>query len=90
MNWVSACADGKETYTKVLQAGDSLKFDFGTKAVLRMGNSGAAEVTLDGKSVGPIGALGSPRVIALDATGFSYLPAGPADGSGDCAAANAH
>ena len=90
MNWVSACADGKGTYTKVLQAGDSLKFDFSAKAVLRMGNSGATEVTLDGKSVGPIGAPGSPRVIALDAAGFSYLTAMPADGSGDCAAANAH
>jgi len=85
VDWVSACSDGKETHTKLLMAGDSLYFDFATKAVLRVGDSGATEITLDGKPVGPFGRPGSPRVISLDENGLTYLSGLPADGSGDCA-----
>lgn len=83
-NWLSACSDTKEKVTKLLSAGDKLEFQFLKRAVVRMGNSGASEITVDGAAIGPVGPFGSPRVITINGAGFVYSPGLPADGSADC------
>jgi len=83
-NWLSTCSDTNEKYEKMLGSGDTLEFYFDKKAVIRMGNSGASEISVDGKALGAIGGSGSPRVITVDSTGFQYATGLPADGSADC------
>ncbi|MEQ1885785.1 MAG: RodZ domain-containing protein [Bryobacteraceae bacterium] len=84
ISWVAVCTDTKEQVRKLMQDGDHVNFSFDQKAVVRMGSSGAGEITVDGKSIGPLGPLGSPRVLLVKSSGFEYLAGLPADGSGDC------
>ena len=71
-SWVSANADGKQLFGAVLQKGDVREFDFSGKAVLHLGNGAGVEISVDGKSVGPIG--GALRMLELTASGKRFLP----------------
>ncbi|MEQ1948720.1 MAG: RodZ domain-containing protein [Bryobacteraceae bacterium] len=84
ITWVAVCTDTKEQVRKLMQDGDHFNFSFDQKAVVRLGSSGASELTVDGKSIGPLGPLGSPRVLLVKPVGFEYVAGLPADGSGDC------
>lgn len=72
--WVQATSDGKRLFNKKLVKNDVKDIDFSDKALLRVGNAKGVEITLDGKSIGPIGVRGEPRIVELSATGFRLLP----------------
>jgi hypothetical protein len=72
--WVQATSDGKRLFNKKLVKNDVKDIDFSDKALLRVGNAKGVEITLDGKSIGPIGVRGEPRIVELNATGFRLLP----------------
>jgi hypothetical protein len=74
MLWFSACSDGKPAFAKVLQAGESMDIDFQQLTVFRLGNSGAARMTFDGKQLAPLGAPGAVKIVELSAAGLRELP----------------
>jgi hypothetical protein len=71
-SWVSVNADGKSLVGKVMQKGETQDFDFSGKALLHLGNGAGVEISVDGKSVGPIG--GTLRMLELTADGKRFLP----------------
>jgi cytoskeleton protein RodZ len=81
-SWVGACVDGQKLLARSLSAGDSREIDFSDKVLLRVGNAGAVEVAIDGKSVGSLGRSGQLRLVELSSAGLQPVPMrDPAD---DC------
>ncbi len=80
-SWVTACVDGKIVFSKLLTAGSKESVDFTNRAVVRMGNAGPLEITVDGKPVGSLGQVGQVRVIELIPGASHFLVGGEAD---DC------
>lgn len=72
-SWIDACADGRTVIRRYLPPSTSADLRFSNVAVLRTGNAGGVEVSVDGKATGPMGALGEVRVIRFDAGGFHVL-----------------
>lgn len=87
-SWASVCADGQKLFERLLPAGEVREITFSDKAVVRVGNAGAVEIALNGKSLGSLGQSGQLRLLELTSTGLRPLPMGdPAD---DCAKARAN
>jgi len=61
-SWASVCADGQKLFERLLPAGEVREITFSGKAVVRLGNAGAVEITLNGK---PLGSLGQPGQLRL-------------------------
>ncbi len=55
-----------------MQTGEVQEFAFSEKALLHIGYGVGVEISVDGKSVGPIG--GALRMIELTAEGKRFLP----------------
>ncbi len=72
--WFSACSDGKPAFAKVMHTGDTMDIDFHQAIVFKLGNSAAAQMILDGKPLGTLGAPGSVKVVELGAAGLRELP----------------
>jgi Domain of unknown function (DUF4115) len=79
--WFSACYDGKPAFAKVMHTGDTMDIDFHQAVVFKLGNSAAAQMTLDGKPLGAIGPPGSVKIVELSAAGLRELPATTAAGA---------
>jgi hypothetical protein len=75
LNWVSVCSDTKAQFSKVLHANDTIEIDFQHSAVFHIGTAGAAQINVDGKSIGPVGAPGEVKMIEISAAGVQ--PLGP-------------
>ena len=58
-------ADGKQVFQGLLAANETLAVDFSDEAVLRIGNAGGIDVSLDGKSLGSLGKHGRYRMLKL-------------------------
>lgn len=71
----------------MMSPGDERKIDFTGKAIVRTGNAGGIAITVDGKSVGPVGPQGGLRVVELNPqvnpNGFHYLALKPGE-NGAC------
>jgi hypothetical protein len=80
-SWITACVDGKVVFSKLFTAGMRDNVDFIDHAVVRMGNAGPVEITLDGKPMGSLGQMGQVRVIELLRGASHFLAGGEAD---DC------
>jgi hypothetical protein len=80
-SWITACVDGKVVFSKLFTAGSQDSVDFVDRAVVRTGNAGPVEITLDGKPVGALGQTGQVRVIELVPGAPRFLVGGEAD---DC------
>jgi cytoskeleton protein RodZ len=74
-SWIWACADGKTLAGRVLPAGSALDIEFSRQAQVLIGNAGAVDMALDGKSLGPLGPEGRARVVELTPGGFHLLTA---------------
>src|SRR5665213_738653 len=85
-SWITACGDGKIVFSKLFTTGSQDSVDFIDHAVVRMGDAGPVEITLDGKPVGPLGRTGQVRVIELVRGTSHFLTGGGAD---DCTVAKA-
>ncbi|MGO9261480.1 MAG: helix-turn-helix domain-containing protein [Bryobacteraceae bacterium] len=78
--WIFAKADGKTAFTGTLEASQSRTIDAQDTVVVRLGNAGGAEITLNGKPIGPVGPNGQPRTIQLTSGGFQIVaPPKPPD-----------
>jgi hypothetical protein len=72
-----AKADGKTSFTGTLEANQSRTIDAQDTVVVRLGNAAGADITLNGKSIGPVGPQGQPRTIQLTSGGFQIVAAPP-------------
>lgn len=74
MNWVSACSDGQAAFAGLLSAGDVRDIDFQRTAVIRVGNAAAAEIDVNGKSIGSLGPPGAVKILEISGAGLRFLP----------------
>src|ERR1022692_2263852 len=80
-SWITACVDGNVVFSKLFTAGTEDSIDFIDHAIVRMGNAGPVEITLDSKPVGSLGQMGQVRVIELVRGASHFLVGGEAE---DC------
>ena len=71
--WLSAKADDKSTFAGTLEPGQSRVVDAERVVVLRLGNAGGADITLNGKPIGPVGPKGHPLTVQLTPGGFQIV-----------------
>jgi RodZ C-terminal domain len=79
-SWVTACSDGKVVINKLFVSGNSEDLEFTERAIVRVGNAGAVQVQLNGKSIGPTGRPGQLRAISITADSWSFLKLHDPDG----------
>jgi cytoskeleton protein RodZ len=75
-SWIDACADGRTLIRRYLPPSNTADLGFSNVGVVRTGNAGGVEISVNGASAGPVGALGEVRVIRFDASGFHLLEQG--------------
>jgi cytoskeleton protein RodZ len=83
-SWVAACSDGKEVLSRSLANGDTREIEFSQKMVVRTGNAGGTEISVDGRPIGSIGPAGALRIVELGPQGFHLLSLEPGDNGHDC------
>ena len=72
--WISLSAEGKPPISASLEPGEMRTIGSKERVRLGVGNAGVVDVTLNGKSIGPIGSPGQVRVIVFTTEGFQILP----------------
>jgi cytoskeleton protein RodZ len=73
--WVLARADGKYLFSGTLDAHQTRTVEAAGTIVLRLGNAGGVNVTLNGKNLGTLGPKGQVRTIQFTSGGFQIVPA---------------
>jgi hypothetical protein len=76
-SWVSACSDGKEVFARLFLPNDKREIEFSERAVMRVGNAGGVEITLEGKPIEMVGGPGRLREIEFSPGGFQFRPVPP-------------
>jgi len=74
--WISIKSDGTPVYSGTIQTQQTRYFVGTGKMMVIVGNAGGLEVTLNGKSVGPIGPHGEIRLLELTPAGARIAPRG--------------
>lgn len=78
--WVSARADGKFLFAVTLKPNESRIAEAGQTVLLRLGNAGGVNISLNGKPVGPVGPKGQVRSVQFTSGGFQTVePEAPKD-----------
>jgi cytoskeleton protein RodZ len=77
-SWIDACADERTVIRRYLPPSNTADLGFTNAAVVRTGNAGGVEISVNGTATGPVGALGEVRVIQFDSKGFHFLEQGDA------------
>jgi len=77
--WVYAVSDGKELFQKLLAKDETKQIEFADKALVRVGNAGGVEISVDGKSIGPLGPPGQIRALEITAGGHRFVPLSTVD-----------
>jgi Domain of unknown function (DUF4115)/PilZ domain len=72
--WVFAVSDGKEVFGKLLAKDETRQIDFVEKALVRVGNAGGVEISVDGKPIGPLGPRGAIRAVEITPDGHRFVP----------------
>ena len=72
--WVYAVSDGREIIQKLLTADETRQIEFVDRALVRVGNAGGVEISVDGKSIGPLGPRGKIRALEITAAGHQFIP----------------
>jgi cytoskeleton protein RodZ len=73
--WVLARTDGKYLFSGTLEPNQSRTVEANTTVVLRLGNAGGVNITLNGKSLGTLGPKGQVRTVQLTSGGFEIVAA---------------
>ena len=81
-SWIDACPDGRIAFRRYLSPLNSVDFRFSSYAVIRLGNSGGIEISVNGAPTGPLGAVGQIRVVHFDLKGYHFLM--PGDPGTEC------
>lgn len=71
--WVTATADGKTAFSKMLNPGTNEVVSANDSAKLVLGNAGGAEITYNGKKLEPFGPRGQVRTIEFTPQGFQVV-----------------
>ena len=82
--WMSACVDRREVFQTLFSPGDSPAIEFADKAIVRLGNAGGVDLSLNGGGVGPFGSAGELRVLEFTHSGYRLLTLTPGDSRADC------
>ena len=77
-SWITACADGKQAFSKLFVNASKDELAFSTRAVVRMGSAGSAAISVNGKSVGSLGRVGQVVIIELTPNASRFLTPGDA------------
>ena len=72
--WISVSSDGKNIFANALQPHETKVVEASEKVRLLIGNAGGLEISLNGKSIGPIGPRGQIRVVEFTPEGFQIVP----------------
>lgn len=75
--WVQVSADGKNAFTGTLQPDESKEISATEQVKLVAGNAGGLTVSLNGKTLDPIGTNGQVKVLRLTAGGPEFLVKAP-------------
>jgi len=75
--WVSLTADGKSSFAGTLQPNETKQVSAAEQVKLIAGNAGGVTVSLNGKTLDPIGAQGEVREVRLTAEGPEFLGKAP-------------
>ncbi|MBM3774995.1 MAG: helix-turn-helix domain-containing protein [Acidobacteria bacterium] len=78
--WVSVVQGGKSLFADILDPGESRDFEVSGELMLRIGNAAGLDLTLNGKSVGPVGPRGEIRVVRINGENFAVEAPKPAPG----------
>lgn len=81
-SWIDACADGRTVLRRYLAPAETADLGFSNSAVVRTGNAGGVNISVNGTPAGPVGAMGEVRVMQFDAKGFHLLE--PDDPGTEC------
>jgi len=73
--WVSARANGKFLFSGTLDANQTKTLEANGTVVLRVGNAGGLNITLNGKPIGPLGPKGQVRDVQFTSGGFQIVAA---------------
>ncbi len=78
--WVLARADGKYLFSGTLDENETRTVEADNSLLLRFGNAGGINVSLNGKDLGAMGPKGQVRTVQFTSGGFHIVPAakGPA------------
>jgi cytoskeletal protein RodZ len=68
-SWVQITADGKNAFTGILNPNDSREVEADALVKVTAGNAGGVEISLNGKSLDPLGPSGQVRTVRLTAEG---------------------
>ncbi|MES1261205.1 MAG: DUF4115 domain-containing protein, partial [Acidobacteriota bacterium] len=68
-SWVQVVADGKTAFTGMLNPNDSREIEADSLVKVTAGNAGGLEISLNGKSLDPLGPSGQVRTVRLTADG---------------------
>jgi hypothetical protein len=81
-SWIDACSDGRTIIRKYLPPLNRVDLEFSSDSVIRLGNSGGVEISVNGAPTGPLGVLGQMRVVQFDSKGSHFLM--PGDPGAEC------
>jgi cytoskeleton protein RodZ len=73
--WVLARANGKYLFSGTLEANQTRLVEASGTLLLRFGNAGGVNVTLNGKNLGTLGPKGQVRTFQFTSGGFQIVPA---------------
>ena len=75
-SWIDACADGRTVIRRYLAPAETTQLGFSNLAVVRTGNAGGVDISVNGRLTGALGKIGEVRVIRFDGGGFHLLEQG--------------
>ena len=75
--WLQVSVDGKPAFTGTLQADETKELGAEGQVKIVAGNAGALTISLNGKTLEPLGPVGQVRVVRLTAEGPEFLSKAP-------------
>jgi cytoskeletal protein RodZ len=75
--WLQVSVDGKPAFTGTLQADETKELGAEGQVKIIAGNAGALTISLNGKTLKPLGPIGQVRVVRLTAEGPEFLSKAP-------------
>jgi cytoskeletal protein RodZ len=72
--WVQVSADGRTTFVGTLQPNDKRTIEADDQVKVLMGNAGGLDISLNGKTLDPLGPKGQTRTVRLTAAGPQLGP----------------
>jgi cytoskeleton protein RodZ len=72
-SWLSITADGKQTYSGILETSQTKSLDGRETARIRTGNAGGVLVVFNGKALGPMGPRGQTRTVLFTTSGYEVV-----------------